>query len=175
MIVLLMRHADREPGTSGRHERDLPLTSRGIMDVQSVAQQLVKKLVDHPPVDRVLSSPHRAAMETAYHMLNSLGIESPPIVQEELDPDVINPRDPRGIMTVLDALPARLESVTLIVGHQPLLGELGRKWTGQRVSPVRAGIACIDRGQSEARLLWMLEPLEHANVCASDLLDPSSF
>jgi phosphohistidine phosphatase SixA len=158
MIVLLMRHADREPSTSERYERDLPLTSRGMRDVESVALQLVQKLVDYPPVAHTLSSPHRAAIETARQILDALGVEDPPMVDKTLDPDVTHPRDPRGIIAIIDALPAKGESVTFIVGHQPLLGELGRKWTGQRVSPVRAGIACIDRGKSEARLLWMLEP-----------------
>ena len=74
MTVLLMRHADREPSTSARDERELPLTSRGIRDVESVSHQLVIRLADYPLVNHVLVSPHRAAIETARQVLKALGV-----------------------------------------------------------------------------------------------------
>jgi phosphohistidine phosphatase SixA len=96
-------------------------------------------------------------METARRVMEVLAIPGAPVSEDALDPDLGNPRDPRAIAAIVDGLVAS-DSEILIVGHQPLLGELGRSWTGHRVSPVRAGVACIEWRRSEARLLWMLEP-----------------
>lgn len=157
MIVLLMRHADREMSVEGRNERDLPLTPCGIKKVASVSRQLAEKLAAYPPLTHVLASPHRAAIETARHVMEALAIHGELVAEAMLDPDFGNPRDPRGITALVDGLSVSASEI-LIVGHQPLLGVLGRSWTGQRVSPVRAGVACIDRRRSESQLLWILEP-----------------
>jgi phosphohistidine phosphatase SixA len=135
----------------------MPLTPLGIREIESVSRQLVEKLAAHPPVTYVLASPHCAAMETARRVMEVLAIPGAPVSEDALDPDLGNPRDPRAIAAIVDGLVAS-DSEILIVGHQPLLGELGRSWTGHRVSPVRAGVACIEWRRSEARLLWMLEP-----------------
>ena len=159
MFILLMRHAEREPEAPGSPpERDLPLTARGILQVADIARQLEEKLKGFPQISFVLSSPHRAAMESATRLLSALGAGIGPSAHAALDPDVTNVRDPRPLAKAVEDLSPIGEGLALVVGHQPLLGELGRSWTGGRVSPVRGGLACIEKHGTEARLLWMLEP-----------------
>src|SRR6266542_2552943 len=104
MIVLLMRHADREMSMEGRNERDLPLTPCGIKKVASVSRKLAEKLIAYPPLNNVLVSPHCAAIETARHVMEALAIHGEPVAEAMLDPDFANPRDPRPITALVDEL-----------------------------------------------------------------------
>ena len=160
MIVLLMRHAERVATPEPTCERVQPLTPLGLLQVSAVAREVRRRLEGCSPFACALVSPHRAARETAERLL--AGLDQPLSVSEcsALDPDASNQRDPRE----LNALVAELaqhhgtRAAILVVGHQPLLGELGRSWTGGRVSPVRGGVACIEREGTASRVAWLIGP-----------------
>jgi phosphohistidine phosphatase SixA len=160
VIVLLMRHADREACNASSEERIQPLTNRGREDVASVAVQLSVWMGAYPPITHVLASPHRAAMDTAHQIIAALSPTLRILPEPALDPDLGNPRDPRRLAAIVHKLAQQSsdETTILIVGHQPLLGEYGRSLTGQRVSPARAGVGCIEHRGVSARLLGMIEP-----------------
>ncbi|MBV8952338.1 MAG: histidine phosphatase family protein [Actinobacteria bacterium] len=73
MELLLIRHAEPlrvGPGETGGEPVDPSLTVRGAEQARRLADWLV-----HEPIDRVLTSPMRRAVETAMPLCTALGVE----------------------------------------------------------------------------------------------------
>jgi phosphohistidine phosphatase len=117
----LLRHGDALPAADGV-DRERRLSTRGERDLERLAAHLAR-LAWHP--ERAFTSPLRRAIESARLVLRHAAPELEPTLTEALRPDAEADR-------VLDALEidGLGEGHVLLVGHQPLLGELARLWAG---------------------------------------------
>jgi len=158
MLLLLMRHAERVRTPHGSdQDRQAPLTAQGVLDVEDIAWQVSEKLAGRC-ITHALSSPHCAAVETATRLLVALHIDLRASPDPSLDPDPGIKRDPRPLASAVDALRVHDDGVVLIVGHQPMLVEAGRYWTGGYVSPDYGEVAFIRMDGANAEFLCMLKP-----------------
>jgi phosphohistidine phosphatase len=141
MQLILWRHAQAE---DGRRDLERELTAKGRRQADRVAAWLRKRLADNY---RVLASPAARARQTAA----ALGVEV--TVLDRLAPGA-------SVGNVLEAAgwPGHADVVTIVVGHQPTLGEA----VAQLVSGSPAGWSVKKGG------LWWLE--RRARAGASEVL-----
>src|SRR4029077_14373382 len=155
-----MRHAERQPNRDHCQEADLELTSFGEDQVGDVGHQLRAKIGSHISIDLILASPHRAACQTAERLRDLLELKTPVSIEKTLDPDFgPDHRDVAPIATRLDTILKKGKAAcVLIVGHQALLGVLGRRLTTQYFRPPRCGIGCIEVVRNGGTMLWQIQP-----------------
>jgi phosphohistidine phosphatase len=126
MDLIIWRHAEAEDPAEGGNDLERALTSRGEKQAARVAAWLDRVL---PETARILSSPARRCEQTAlalgrkYKLKDELGPDSPPALVLEAA-QWPNARQPM-----------------VIVGHQPILGEVIAQLLGLKHDscPVRKG------------------------------------
>lgn len=106
MDLILWRHADAAEGYPD-HEREL--TEKGRAQAKHMAQWLNKRL---PEDVVILVSPAVRAQQTAQ------ALKRPFVTCDALDTDT----DSRAVLKTIG--PPKADGVTLIVGHQPTLGQV---------------------------------------------------
>ena len=126
MDLIIWRHAEAEDPAEGGNDLERALTSRGEKQAARVAAWLDRVL---PETARILSSPARRCEQTAlalgrkYKLRDELGPDSPPAL-------------------VLEAAQwPHARQPMVIVGHQPILGEVIAQLLGLKHDscPVRKG------------------------------------
>ena len=163
MDLYLMRHGiavPRQDSTSAS-DRERPLTEKGIKRMRRAVKGLsVLKI----RFDRILTSPLRRARQTAEIVAETLGIQGPHEELEELAPD----SSPEQFISRIAGYPP---GKLLLVGHQPLLGEIAKhllKSTEAKVNFKKGGLCRIeveDPPQEKAAVLhWMLTPKQLRRV-----------
>ncbi|MDR2174163.1 MAG: histidine phosphatase family protein [Burkholderiales bacterium] len=145
MELILWRHADAEPGFP-----DLArvLSARGQEEARDAAQWLTERL---PPSCRILVSPAQRTQQTAAMLARPY--------------ETVAALAPEANMSALLAAAdwPKQKSVTVIIGHQPTLGEaatflLGKsRWTPKTASLcwLKAVATC---GQAQAALVAVFTP-----------------
>lgn len=128
MDIILWRHAEAEDARPGQDDLDRPLTPKG----QRQAARVARWLDDWLPQDtRILASPARRTLETARALRR----------RHEVAP-TIGPA-----ASVADLLQAarwtEMKHPTLLVGHQPTLGQLAALLLSgsEEAWPIRKGAA----------------------------------
>lgn len=135
MRVLLVRHGDAEPVLPGGSDSARPLSPRGHIEVEEVAERL-RAHDERPTV--VLTSPLVRAHETAEILGRILG--APVETADELS----TAGDPRDMRRLIEA---RGEPCIAVVGHEPSMGDLHALLVGRGSQPFRkAEVRIIDGG-----------------------------
>lgn len=157
LVIDLLRHGDALPASDGG-DAARRLSPRGERDLERLGLHLAG-LKWRP--DRAFTSPLLRARDSGRIVLRHAAPDLAADVLEALDPDA----EPGEVLLALRDL-GPLEGHLLLVGHQPLLGELARSLTG-----AEAGFAPGDmvRVEFEAALApgsgrspWRLRPRDLA-------------
>ncbi|HSE63993.1 MAG TPA: phosphohistidine phosphatase SixA [Thermoanaerobaculia bacterium] len=153
MDVWLLRHAEAQGDAPSGRDEERELTPEGLARARAVARGLAALL---PPIEIVLASPFRRALQTAEPCARALRLELPrpvPVLMPGTDPAEAASELARG----------GWRSV-LIVGHQPLLGSLVGLLVfgdGRREVPLRkAAIARVTWAPGGSGTLEALLPPE---------------
>ena len=159
MIVYIVRHgiaaSKADPDNSSDSAR--PLTGEGIQKTREVAEGL-KRLKVFP--DLVLTSPWLRARQTAEIVADVLDSSGRIQEMEELSGD-------RSVDDALQGLARyRSHDSVMLVGHQPLLGELTSYLLslsrGMQMDLRKSGVCVIEveriPPKSPGMLLWMMTP-----------------
>ncbi|MBY5991338.1 SixA phosphatase family protein [Ferrimonas balearica] len=129
--LLIIRHAKSSWRLEGVADEFRPLAARGYRQAPLMAKQL-------PLSPQLwLCSPAIRAYSTAYLMMSEL--EPAPL---KIEP-ALYPGDPRAVLALLSALPARLERVAL-VGHNPGLESLVQQISGEPVRLRTAEVVLLE-------------------------------
>ncbi|MBI3005187.1 MAG: phosphohistidine phosphatase SixA [Ignavibacteriales bacterium] len=112
MLIYLLRHGDAAQNPS-LHDRERPLTELGQQQAETVADFLKRS---HTSINAILCSPLQRAREMAAPVQRHLDIRN-----FRLSEYLIPGNDVRQLLAQINA--DSVESV-LLVGHEPLLGEL---------------------------------------------------
>lgn len=164
MILYLMRHADA--GVA----RGNPLldAKRGLVKEGKEQCMLMARvlLALKAPIDSILSSPLKRALQTAQFVGTELGFDG--------KVEIYNALSPEGTFAQFQSLLARYSNrdAVLAVGHNPNLFQfLGRLITGNgegaSVRMRKASIARIDLDKHPARLQWLIDPRTGRSIYAS--------
>lgn len=163
MILYLMRHADA--GVA----RDNPTldAKRGLVKEGKEQCMLMARVLAalKAPVDCIVSSPLKRALQTAQFVGTELGFEGKVEISSALSPE--------GSFAQFQALMAKYadRDGVLAVGHNPNVFQfLGRLVTGNGGANVRmrkASIARIDLDKHPARLQWLIDPRVARSIYAS--------
>lgn len=154
MITLdLVRHGPALP-TSSTGDAGRVLSPEGRRLVERLAERLAKD--GWAPIPAFVS-PLVRARQTAELLAAAIPAGLPIIVLPELHPE----GTPAGVLDVLTPL-LEPESHVLLVGHQPLLGELAGLLSGEAVSPSAGGLVRIELGdglpRARGRIVAQLQP-----------------
>jgi len=164
MVLYLMRHADA--GIS----RGNPVldAKRGLVKEGKEQCMLMARvlLALKTPVDAIVSSPLKRALQTAQFVGTELGFEGEVEIWSALSPE--------GSFAQFQSLLARYtdRDAVLAVGHNPNLFQfLGRLITGNgdgaSVRLRKASIASVDLGKHPARLKRLIDPRAARSIYAS--------
>lgn len=164
MVLYLMRHADA--GVS----RGNPLldAKRGLVKEGKEQCMLMARLLLalKAPIDTIVSSPLKRALQTAQFVGTELGFDAKVEISDALGPN--------GTFASFQALLAKYANrdAVLAVGHNPNLFQfLGRLITGNGESASirmrKASIARIDLDKHPARLQWLIDPRAARSIYAS--------
>ena len=158
-ILCLVRHAAAGTAKDGS-DIHRPLSPEGRKQARRLAVRLADRRVSP---DRIVASPADRAFETATALADALGVNEAAI---QLDGRIYDASAAEDLLRIVRSFDGG-ESVVLLVGHQPVLGELTLllvpEFSG---SFPRAGTACIgldipswkDAGLGKGRLLWFETP-----------------
>ena len=151
-LVDLLRHGEavssHPDGDSAR-----PLSPRGVAAIEAFARRFAA--LDRVP-DRIFTSPLLRAQETAALMCAALGRRARAEILTELIPD----SEPSEVLVALAAAAPDARHL-LLVGHQPLLGDLaGHLCDGQPRPLHPGGLIRVEFGDRPARRAGRLQPLE---------------
>ena|SRR5437762_13983057 len=113
MQVWIFRHADAEESSESGKDEDRALTRDGVRRAAAVGRGLAAL---QPGIEAILTSPYRRARETARVAAQALGLAKV-VDSRSLEPG----RDPKAVARELEQSGWR---AALLVGHQPLLGEI---------------------------------------------------
>lgn len=151
MIVYVLRHGKSpqllEAGVA--HDADRPLAEEGRQAVRKMVRYL-REEGGRP--SRILTSPLVRARETAREVAQVLKLAEPELFQP-LDGGV--PAD-----KLWEGLKPRLDAQTVIVGHQPQLGDLVAYLSGRSVDIKPGGMVALEATDERVRLLWSKNPKE---------------
>jgi len=111
--VWIFRHADAEESSESGKDEDRALTRDGVRRAAAVGRGLAAL---QPGIEAILTSPYRRARETARVAAQALGLAKV-VDSRSLEPG----RDPKAVARELEQSGWR---AALLVGHQPLLGEI---------------------------------------------------
>jgi phosphohistidine phosphatase len=156
LIVLdLLRHGLALPGSpAGDHDR--PLTPAGRLALERLGARLEREGTRH---DRVLASPLKRAAESADVVLGAFAAHPPIEMLDDLAPEAT----PTGLLEALRELGVA-DGHALLVGHQPLLGQLAFLLTGTEAAFAPGTLVRIEcpRGPvaGSCRILRVLHPGE---------------
>jgi phosphohistidine phosphatase SixA len=129
LVLDLLRHGEALPAAAGG-DAARPLSPRGIATLERLARHLAEL---HWRPDLAFSSPLERALETTRIILPlDPGIEVRAL--DELEPD----GEPEGVVEALIAAGVS-EGHVLLVGHQPLLGDLTGWLSGGPAHPFAPG------------------------------------
>ena len=158
-ILCLVRHAAAGAAKDGS-DIHRPLSQDG----KQQARRLAGRMADHRiSPDRIVASPADRALETARALADALGVNEAAIQVDDRIYDASVAEDLLRVVRDLDGG----EAVVLLVGHQPVLGELAMFLVpGFSTSFPKAGTACIgldiaswkDTGFGKGQLLWFETP-----------------
>lgn len=164
MVLYLMRHADA--GVSlGNPLLD---AKRGLVkDGKEQCMLMARVLLAlKAPIDAIVSSPLKRALQTAQFVGTELGFDGEVKICAALSPD--------GTFAQFQSLLARYNDrdAVLAVGHNPNLFQfLARLITGNgegaSVRMRKASIARIDLDKHPARLQWLIDPRAARSIYAS--------
>ena len=136
--LILLRHAHAEPPAPAQHDRERPLSARGLEEADAAADWLAEQ----PRPERVLYSPARRTLQTAERVLQRLGqieqVEEPRLYEAEL----------RDLLEAVDA--HRAVGRLMLVGHNPGLESL--------VALLSTGQSGDHRGMPPAGIARLLLP-----------------
>jgi phosphohistidine phosphatase len=160
MILYLMRHA------SAGTVRENPLldAKRGLIKEGKEQCMLMAKALGalKVPLDLIVSSPLKRALQTAQFVGTELGYEARVEISQGLGPDASF-----GDFQTMLAKYANREGV-LAVGHNPNAFQfLGKLITGNGGAAIRmrkGSIACVDLSHHPARLQWLIDPRSVRNL-----------
>ena len=154
MYLYLMRHAD------AGIPRDNPLldAKRGLIKDGKEQCMLMARVLSalKAPIDVIVSSPLKRALQTAQFVGTELGYESKVLIDPSLGLD--------GNYTAFQALVAKYANRegVLVVGHNPNIFQfLGKMITGNGAASIRmrkGSIACVNMAQHPPRLQFLLDP-----------------
>jgi len=116
--LFFLRHGEAENHATSDAER--VLTPRGRADVSQVVNSLSLELDE---LELIVTSPYRRARETSQIALQHLGAETNLLITKELEPS----SESSALLQFICSL--KVESA-LFVSHQPLLGEVISRLTG---------------------------------------------
>jgi phosphohistidine phosphatase len=129
LVLDLLRHGEALPAADG-DDASRPLSPRGIATLERLARHLA---AIHWRPERAFSSPLRRAVESTRIVLpHDPGIEMSML--EELRPE----GEPEAVVEALHAIGAA-EGHVLLIGHQPLLGDLTGWLAGGPAHPFAPG------------------------------------
>ena len=147
MKLYFLRHGKANWPNWGGPDEDRPLTPAGKKEVHAVAQLLVRLKV---APDLILTSPLVRTEQTATIAAEHLGVKC---------------RENKCLKPGFDlALLRRLQSryagkTLLLVGHEEDFSRVIASLTKGRIKLAKAGVALVDRAETEqARLRWLLPP-----------------
>jgi len=130
-----------------------PLSPRGVAAIEAFARRFAA--LDLVP-DRIFTSPLLRAQETAALMCAALGRRTEPEILTELIPD----SEPSEVLVALAAAAPDARHL-LLVGHQPLLGDLaGHLCDGQPRSLHPGDLIRVEFGDRPARRAGRVRPIE---------------
>ena len=124
--LLLVRHAKVESEDENTPEAERPLTARGAIEVQGMAERLARRAA-RPDV--VLSSPAAHARTTAEIFARRFGLEAGAVAVD----DRLQASSPETLLAVIGSLDQRLVSV-MVVGHNPEVAKLAGQLSGGEVT-----------------------------------------
>ncbi len=119
MDLILWRHAEAEEPQDGGADLDRPLTARGQKQAAKVAAWLDRQL---PESSRILVSPSRRTEQTALALGRKFKLRA------ELGPDAT----PAQVLELVQW--PHNKSTVVIVGHQPVLGQIIAQMLGLQAS-----------------------------------------
>jgi phosphohistidine phosphatase len=108
MELILWRHAEAEDGF---HDMERQLTAKGVKQADKMAAFLHARL---PEETRILVSPAKRTQQTAQALTKNF----------ITDPTIAPGASPQAILNASGWLKGSDEGCVLIVGHQPVLGEV---------------------------------------------------
>jgi len=144
MRLWLLRHGEAE--RQARSDAERPLTPQGRREVLYSAARLRGKTLG-----AILASPYVRAQQSAELVREALGFTEPIDTVPWLTPDC----DPREVLRQLDRLGA---TELLLVGHQPLLGNLaGLLVEGHREAPLAMRTASLAELEGEMPVAGLMQ------------------
>jgi phosphohistidine phosphatase len=156
MQIYLLRHGIAEEGGDGTPDSERALTQEGKKKLREVLK--VAAGSDVSP-SLILSSPLRRALETARVAADELGYKSDILRTQALLPSAA----PNDVWQEIRA--HRDESALLLVGHEPLFGQLAAYLLGTPETQIdfkKGALLAVDLRQAGSRprgvLKWMLTP-----------------
>ncbi len=165
MELFILRHGEAGQRSSLKSDRTRPLTSAGKVEVFEVAKAL--KIMGLK-FDLIVTSPLKRAYDTAVIVSDIFKIGNTVQVWKELAPEGRRSEVYRKISQLKE------ESVVLIVGHQPLLGEMANDMIHKgKSSPCnlllkKAGIVRIrlltKSNVPRGELRWLISPRILKNI-----------
>ena len=150
MKLYVLRHGAAEPLALSDAARRL--TPRGEAEVRAVALACEQRLAG---LQRIVTSPYQRARQTAAELMRTLNFAGELLVEAALTPA----GDAGQVAALIDTLGGE----TLLVSHQPLVGELLCYLTDREglASMDTANLAALDItacARGGARLLWLQRP-----------------
>ncbi|MCX7605986.1 MAG: histidine phosphatase family protein, partial [Bacteroidia bacterium] len=124
-VIFLMRHGKSDWEPAGVSDFNRPLSERGIRDVLTQGQALLKE--GYRPA-KIFTSPAIRAWQTA-HLLAQMTSLPHEAVQPEMG---FYREESDAVYASLTALPEGLETIAL-VGHNPLWSFLASQWSGESI------------------------------------------
>lgn len=155
MRIYLVRHGEAVP-SGYAHDGDRPLTDEGRARVKRTAAVWVG--AGEPAPELWLVSPLVRAVQTAELYLGAFGKDGPLAVSRALEPA----GRLFAVVEMIDRFSASRQAIAL-VGHQPLLGEIGAQLLGIGALPgpiEPGGVLAVDltAPESPGRFAFYLEP-----------------
>lgn len=124
--LFLVRHAKAEAEDESLPERDRPLTARGGIEAQGMAERLARRA---GRLDAVLSSPAAHARSTAGIFARRFGIGDGAVEVDER----LHEAPAEELLAIVRGLEDRLAAV-MLVGHNPGLARLAEQLSGGEVA-----------------------------------------
>jgi phosphohistidine phosphatase len=153
VILYFLRHG--KAGQPRAHDDDArELTPKGVAALRAAAP-LWRRLNVRPDV--VISSPLRRALRTAELVVEGVGLDEPPVVDDRLRPGAT--LDDMGQALATHAGAKRV----MLVGHEPDLSSAVEELTGASAIRLRkGGLAALEFSgepqQGTGELAWLLDP-----------------
>ena len=135
LVLDLLRHGHAEPAREGGdHAR--PLSPAGRSTLETLGARLAREGTRH---DRVLASPLLRAVQSAEALLGAVSAPASVETLRELAPD----STPGAVLEALERL-GLVRGHVLLVGHQPLLGQLALRLAGAETAFAPASLVRIE-------------------------------